>query len=94
MGADDAGPGGRSIRGDYRITRLDEPSRIDFEVIAGPARPTGRFALVAVTPTSTEVTFTLDLVPRGLMRLLGPMIAKQVTKEADAIVNVPAAMGG
>ncbi len=87
------GPGGRSIRGDYRITRLDEPSVIEFEVIAGPARPTGRFALVALTPTSTEVTFTLNLVPRGLMRLLGPMIAKQVAKEADAIRNVPAAMG-
>lgn len=86
------GPGGRRIRGDYRITRLAEPTLIEFEVVAGPARPTGRFALVAVDPSSTEVTFTLDLVPKGLMRLMSGMIAKQVAKEADAILNVPAAM--
>lgn len=86
------GPGGRSIRGDYRITRQDEPILLEFEVIAGPARPTGRFALVALSPTSTSVTFTLDLQPTGLMRLMASMIAKQVTKEAAAIHNLPAAM--
>jgi uncharacterized protein YndB with AHSA1/START domain len=86
------GPGGRSIRGDYRITRQDEPTLIEFEVIAGPARPTGRFVVAALTPTSTSVTFALDLQPRGLMRLLGSVIARQVVKEADAIRNVPGAM--
>src|SRR5262249_20068391 len=55
------GPGGRSIPGDYRVTRHEPPARLDFEVIAGPARPTGRFDLQAKTPDSTEVTFTLDL---------------------------------
>lgn len=86
------GPAGRPIRGDYRITRQDEPTLIEFEVVAGPARPTGRFVLVERAPSSTEVTFTLDLVPKGLMRLMSRMIAKQVAKEADAILNVPSAM--
>lgn len=86
------GPGGRRIRGDYRITRAEPPTRLDFEVVAGPARPVGSFALTGTGPSTTEVTFTLDLVPTGLMRLMSGVIAKQVTKEADAIRTVPGAM--
>lgn len=86
------GPGGRRIKGDYRITGAERPTRLDFEVIAGPARPVGSFTLTADGPSRTEVTFTLDLVPTGLMRLMSGMIGKQVIKEADAIRNLPAAM--
>lgn len=86
------GPGGRKIQGDYRTTRSDPPVRLDFEVIAGPARPVGSFALTEVGPSSTAVSFTLDLVPTGLMRLMSGVIAKQVAKEAAAIRNLPAAM--
>jgi uncharacterized protein YndB with AHSA1/START domain len=88
------GPGGRAIPGDYRITRYEPPTRLDFDVIAGPARPTGRFDLQETGPDSTEVTFTLDLTPRGLMVLLTPVINKQVRAEADNIANLPHAMGG
>jgi uncharacterized membrane protein len=86
------GPGGRSIAGDYRITRYDEPVRLDFEVTAGPARPVGSFTLRAVDEQSTEVTFTLDLRPRGLMVLMTPMINKQVRTETANLSNDPAAM--
>lgn len=86
------GPGGRRIRGDYRITRQDDPTVIEFEVVAGPARPTGRFVLDPLSPTSTQVTFTLDLQATGLMRLLGAVLDKQVAKEAAAIRNLPNAM--
>jgi uncharacterized protein YndB with AHSA1/START domain len=88
------GPGGRSIPGDYRITRYEEPTRLDFEVIAGPARPTGRFDLQEVAADTTEVTFTLDLQPRGLMVLITPLINKQVRTEVANITNVPRAMDG
>jgi len=40
------GHGGRSIAGDFRITRYDEPTRLDFEVIAGPARRSVRTSCV------------------------------------------------
>jgi uncharacterized membrane protein len=86
------GPGGRPIKGDYRITLADVPNRLDFQVIAGPARPIGSFELVKLSSTSTEVSFTLDLVPKGLMKLMGSMIAKQVESEAAAIQRVPEAM--
>jgi uncharacterized membrane protein len=86
------GPGGRSIAGDFRITRYEEPTRMDFEVIAGPARPTGSYVLRDTGSGSTEVTFTMDLTPRGLMVLLTPMINKQVTAEVGNLANLPAAL--
>ena len=86
------GPGGRTIRGDYTITRYDEPNRLDFDVTAGPARPTGSFRLRELTPTSTEVTFELTLTPTGLMRLAGPMITKQVQTEVARIDGLARAM--
>lgn len=88
------GPGGRSIDGDYRITRWDAPNRLDFEVTAGPARPVGSFTLSASGDSATEVTFTLELKPRGLMVLMAPMITRQVNAEVAAISNLPAALPG
>jgi uncharacterized membrane protein len=86
------GPGGRSLRGDFQITRYDEPTRIDFEVIAGPARPTGSYVLRDAGSGSTEVTFTMDLKPRGFMILMTPMINKQVKVEVANLDNLPAAL--
>ncbi|MFL6100333.1 MAG: SRPBCC family protein [Actinomycetales bacterium] len=86
------GPGRRTIRGDYTITRYDEPNRLDFDVTAGPARPTGSFRLRELTPTSTEVTFELTLTPTGLMRLAGPMITKQMQTEVARIDGLEPAM--
>lgn len=87
------GPGARNSPGDYRITLYEEPTRFDFEVIAGPARPTGRFDLREVATDRTEVTFTLDLTPRGFMVLMTPLLNKQVRTEAANIANLPRAMG-
>lgn len=86
------GPGGRTIDGDYRVTVWESPTRLAFEVVAGPARPVGSFALRALGEDTTEVTFTLDLQPHGLMVLMGPMLARQVRAETANISNLPAAM--
>jgi hypothetical protein len=48
--------------------------------------------LTEISLTSTGVTFTLDLVPTGLMKLMGSMIAKQVETDAAAIKRVLEAM--
>ena len=87
------GPGGRTIQGDYRLTRWEAPTRLDFMVTAGPARPVGSFELRELPDGSTEVTFTLDLKPRGMMVLMTPMINKQVDTEVGNLHNLPAAMG-
>lgn len=86
------GPGGRTIDGDYRITAFDRPTRLAFEVIAGPARPTGSYDLRPESPTSTSVTFSLHLEPHGLMKLMGPMINRQVHNEVAAISELKRAI--
>jgi hypothetical protein len=88
------GPGGRTIKGDFRVTRSDAPTNFDFEVIAGPARPLGSFVLRELSSGSTEVTFTMDLKPHGLMVLMTPMINKQVRAEVGNIANLADAMAG
>jgi uncharacterized membrane protein len=80
-----AGPGGRRIAGDYRVTVFDPPRRLEFEVIAGPARPRGCFEFTPRGDDSTEVRFALDVRPRGLTVLLTPMIAAQMRKEVAAL---------
>lgn len=74
------GPGGRAIAGDYRITKAVPDERLEFEVIAGPARPTGVFELTG-HDGGTDVRFTLALEPKGLMRLMSSMIGKTMNGE-------------
>lgn len=76
-----SGPGGRRIDGDYRVTVFDPPNRLEFQVIAGPLRPTGVFELTETNPDTTTVRFALHAQPTGLMRLMTPMITKQVHNE-------------
>jgi len=79
------GPGGMKMRGDYRITAYEPPNRYEFQVIAGPARPAGRFALAEAGPDRTTVTFSLDLEPKGLARLMAGQITKQMRAEVGAL---------
>jgi len=76
-----AGPGGRRIDGDYRITVFNPPRRLGFQVTAGPARPAGVFELTDGTDRATVVRFALDLRPAGFMKLMTPMIARQMRRE-------------
>lgn len=82
------GPGGRKIAGDYRVTRHDRPQTLAFEVVAGPARPVGSFDLTPIDDHSTRVTFRLAASPTGLMRLMSPMIAKQMRAETRQLENL------
>src|SRR5439155_6804977 len=63
------GPKGQRMDGDYRITDYQPPNRLAFEVIAGPARPTGAFDLEEPVAGATKVRFSLDLEARGLMKV-------------------------
>lgn len=81
------GPGGRAIDGDYRITRADPGRELEFAVIAGPARPTGRYTL-SPEGTGTRVTFALDYTPTGLMRLMNGMIAKTMADEVAQLTEL------
>ncbi len=82
------GPGGR-IDGDYEIVRCEPNALIEFQVTAGPARPTGIYRFQP-SGKSTQVTFTLDYQPKGLARLMDPMITKQMQAEVATLSNLKA----
>ena len=84
------GPMGRKIAGDYRVTTYDRPKTLAFEVIAGPARPTGTFQVTAVDANTATVTFRLSAAPSGVMRLFAPQIAKQMRVETRQLDNLKA----
>ena len=75
-----AGPGGQPVDGDYEITVAEPYNRLCFQVVAGPARPSGEYRLTPVA-AATEVSFSLELQPKGLMKLAGPMIARTMRSE-------------
>ena len=83
-----SGPGGRRIDGDYRVTVFDPPRRLEFQVTAGPARPTGVFELSENADQATRVRFSLDLSPAGLMKLMTPMISRQMQREVAQLDNL------
>jgi len=85
-----AGPGGRRIDGDYQVTVFDPPRRLEFQVTAGPARPAGAFELSAAAEGSTRVRFSLDLEPSGAMKLMTPMIIRQMRREVAQLDNLKA----
>ena len=85
-----AGPGGRRIDGDYQVTVFERPSRLEFLVTAGPARPTGAFELSETPGHGTRVRFALDLQPAGFMKLMTPMIARQMRSEVAQLDTLKA----
>jgi carbon monoxide dehydrogenase subunit G len=78
------GPGGRVIDGDYKITEATRDKTLAFEVIAGPARPTGRYELSPVG-SGTKLSFSLQFEPAGLMKLMSGMIKKTMVVEVEAL---------
>ena len=82
-----AGPGGRSIPGDYRVTVADRPDRIQFEVIAGPLHPKGTYAISA-DGSGSRVTFALDAQPAGIIRLMSGTIRKTMASEVGSLATL------
>jgi uncharacterized membrane protein len=83
------GPGGKRIAGDYTITECTPHELIAFQVIAGPARPTGTYRFEAAG-SGTRVTFILDYQPKGLGRLMDPMINQTMRGEVATLANLKA----
>ena len=77
------GPMGRRIEADYEVTASEPGKRLEFQTIAGPVRPHGRFDLVP-EGDATRLTFTLDVELSGIKKLL---MGSSVQKSMDAEVN-------
>lgn len=75
------GPFGRRIPADYEITDFDPERLIAFRAIAGPVRPEGSYRLEPLEGGGTRVTFSLRAAPRGLAKLMTPMVARTMRSE-------------
>jgi uncharacterized protein YndB with AHSA1/START domain len=75
------GPFGRRVPADYEITEYESDRRIGFRAIAGPIRPEGSYELTPAGSGGTRVTFALHCSPRGLAKLMSPMVAKTMRSE-------------
>ncbi len=75
------------VPGDYRLVEAEPDTRIRFEVIAGPAHPTGVFE-IAPTAGGSRVTFSLSLEPKGLMRMMNGMIQKTMESEVANLARL------
>jgi uncharacterized membrane protein len=78
------GPGGRRVDADYRVTAYTPNSRLAFEAIAGPVRPTGEYLLEEVDG-GTRLTFALQADLGGIKKLLmGGAVQKTMDSEVAA----------
>ena len=67
---------------------------IKFQVIAGPARPTGIYELNS-TGSSTTVKFTLHYDPKGLMGMfMNGMINRTMQSEVAMLSNLKSTLEG
>jgi uncharacterized protein YndB with AHSA1/START domain len=85
------GPLGRRVPADYEIIAYEPDRRIAFRAIAGPVRPEGTYEL---TPTDggTRVTFSLRYTPRGMGRLMSPMVGKTMRAEVAQLDRLRAVL--
>src|SRR5215813_13115202 len=81
------GPGGRRIDADYEVVEAKPDELIKFQVIAGPARPTGTFNL-SPADGGTRLKFTLHFEPKGFARLMDGMINKTMQSEVAMLANL------
>ncbi len=82
------GPGGRRVAADYRISAFELNRLIEFEAIAGPVRPRGRFRFEG-SNGDTHVTFHLEADVTGLKKLLiGRMVERTMQAEVGALANL------
>ncbi|QDG89816.1 SRPBCC family protein [Pseudarthrobacter sp. NIBRBAC000502770] len=87
------GPKGRPLQGDYKITTAEPGRLLGFEVVAGPARPTGTYTL-AGEAGSTTVHFALDAKLPLLMRVLDSMVTRTMESEVAQLSRLKQVLEG
>jgi hypothetical protein len=80
-----SGPGGKAADADYRVARYEPPGAYGIDVIAGPIRGTALYTLAPGDDGETSVTLTVDLKPRGAMRILTGFVLRQLVDDLDSL---------
>jgi uncharacterized membrane protein len=63
----------------WRVSAYEPPHHLGFETLSGPMRPAGTMDFVS-DGDGTRIDFQMELNPRGVMKLLSPMIERNVQK--------------
>lgn len=85
-----SGPMGRRIPADYMVTAYEPNRRLEFQTVAGPARPHGRYDFEEADG-GTRLSFSLDAKLGGLKGLfMGGMVQKTMDSEVMAIERIKA----
>ncbi|HVB26720.1 MAG TPA: SRPBCC family protein [Mycobacteriales bacterium] len=83
---------GRRVAADYEITVYDPGHHLEFQTLAGPVRPHGRYEFTSVDG-STRVAFALDAPVAGLRGLLmGSMVQRTMDAEVYALDRLKAVL--
>ncbi len=64
---------------EWRVSECEPPHRLGFEATSGTMRPAGTIVF-RPEGEATRVDFEMALNPRGWMKLLAPIIERQVQK--------------
>ncbi|MFJ4210338.1 SRPBCC family protein [Paenarthrobacter sp. NPDC089675] len=83
------GPGGRPIAADFEITEARPGAEVRFDVVAGPARPSGGYYLSTEGKT-TRLRFALEYHPKGLQKLMNSVIQKTMEAEVAQLEQLKA----
>ncbi|MFL5771419.1 MAG: SRPBCC family protein [Chloroflexota bacterium] len=82
------GPMGRRIAADYEITVYEPDRRIEFQTIAGPARPHGRYDFAAAD-VGTRLTFALDAQLSGIRGIvMNGAVQRTMDQEVRTLDNL------
>jgi uncharacterized membrane protein len=81
------GPMGRRIPADIEVTGYEENSHVAFRTLAGPVQPEGSYRFEDANG-GTRVTFSLLANLRGPQKLMGPMVAKSMRSQVEALDNL------
>ena len=88
------GPMGRRIAADYEVTVFEPGRRLEFQTVAGPVRPHGRYDLEPADG-GTRLTFALDAEVGGLRgMLMGSQVQKTMDAEVRNLDNLKAVLEG
>lgn len=85
------GPAGRPIAADFQITQLRPGAEIQFQVVAGPAQPSGGYYL-STEGKSTRVRFAMEHHPKGLAGLMDFMIQRTMKAEVAQLERLKAVL--
>jgi len=78
---------GRRSESTYEVTSFQPGRAIAFRHLDGPMGFTLRLALAPVGDSATDLTVDVDMAPRGVLRLVTPLIALQLPGRTDRITR-------